>query len=405
MEPITSPPEGSYGDHYGEFSPDGLEIAFFRRASAWGWDLFAQRIGDEVARPITSEVFMSAAGLAWMPDGEEIIFSAGNFRNERLWRVSISGDELVPLHGQENLTRMYPSLSRQGNLLAYSESPSFQGDIWRFGNPRVNASDERPRRLIASSRDEMFASLSAGSRRLTFTSNQTGHYEIWGGNADGSELRPLTQIKGAGSPSWSPDGKLIAFDLHHELGLDIYLVNAESGTVRHLTRHRADDVVPSWSRNNRWVYFASNRSGDFQTWKIPAEGGEAVQITQQGGFNGRESSDGYLYYTKGQEGEIWKVPTEGGNEVPVLKQSLLWDCWDLGSEGIYWFTNRQKGDGLYEWTVHYLEFEGIETSEVLKLELPRAAAHFSVSPDEQHFLLCVYPASSGPDIVLVENFR
>lgn len=42
--------------------------------------------------------------------------------------------------------------------------------------------------------------------------------------------------------------------------------------------------MPSWSRDGHWLYFASNRSGDDQVWRVPATGGEAVQVTKQGGF-------------------------------------------------------------------------------------------------------------------------
>jgi len=53
--------------------------------------------------------------------------------------------------------------------------------------------------------------------------------------------------------------------------------------VRRVTTGDSDDVVPSWSRDGRWVYFVSNRSGENQVWKVPAEGGEAVQVTRKEG--------------------------------------------------------------------------------------------------------------------------
>ena len=61
----------------------------------------------------------------------------------------------------------------------------------------------------------------------------------------------------------------------------------------------ADDAVASWSRDGKWIYFASNRSGEDQVWKMPADGGEAVRVTRKGGFVAFESPDGqWVYYTK-----------------------------------------------------------------------------------------------------------
>jgi hypothetical protein len=83
----------------------------------------------------------------------------------------------------------------------------------------------------------------------------------------------------------------------------------------------ANNMVPSWSRDGQWVYFASRGGGkDFQVWKVPIRGGSAVQMTKKGGFAPLEADDGYLYYAKGFSiPGIWKVPSHGGTEVAVLE--------------------------------------------------------------------------------------
>jgi len=94
--------------------------------------------------------------------------------------------------------------------------------------------------------------------------------------------------------------------------------------VRRVTTGDSDDVVPSWSRDGRWVYFVSNRSGENQVWKVPAEEAKAVQVTRKGGFAAFESIDGrYLYYAKSRDASgIWRVPVDGGEEIQVLDQPM-----------------------------------------------------------------------------------
>jgi Tol biopolymer transport system component len=47
-----------------------------------------------------------------------------------------------------------------------------------------------------------------------------------------------------------------------------------------MTTEPSEEFVPSFSRDGRWIYFCSNRSSPVQIWKMPAEGGSAVQVTK-----------------------------------------------------------------------------------------------------------------------------
>ena len=107
--------------------------------------------------------------------------------------------------------------------------------------------------------------------------------------------------------------------------------------MRQITTDPSEEASPEWSRDGRWIYFGSNRGGSWQIWKVPPEGGKALQITKDGGIVGREGADGYLYYTCWlcpQKKGIWRVPTSGGQEVSVLDQNSN-PRFDLTDRGIY----------------------------------------------------------------------
>ena len=58
-------------------------------------------------------------------------------------------------------------------------------------------------------------------------------------------------------------------------------------------------MAPSWSRDGKWVYFTSKRTGRYEVWKVSAEGGKAVPVTRNGGGAAFESPDGKsIYYTE-----------------------------------------------------------------------------------------------------------
>lgn len=87
-------------------------------------------------------------------------------------------------------------------------------------------------------------------------------------------------------PAVSPDGKWVAFvvrdtDLAANKGrTDVWLSAVDGSALEHLTTNQANDSDPAWSRDGRYVYFLSQRSGSSQVWRIHPGGGEAEQVTK-----------------------------------------------------------------------------------------------------------------------------
>jgi Tol biopolymer transport system component len=85
----------------------------------------------------------------------------------------------------------------------------------------------------------------------------------------------------------------LAFDAFEKgRGWDIWVTEATGSSTRQLTHGTTENVLPSWSRDGSWIYFASKRSGRFEIWRIPVGGGTVAQVTRNGGFTAFESTDG-----------------------------------------------------------------------------------------------------------------
>lgn len=76
-------------------------------------------------------------------------------------------------------------------------------------------------------------------------------------------------------PALSPDGKTIVFSYKG----DLYKVPATGGEASAMTLHEAYDYMPVWSRDGKWIAFASDRYGNFDVFVMPAAGGEAKRLT------------------------------------------------------------------------------------------------------------------------------
>jgi Tol biopolymer transport system component len=252
--------------------------------------------------------------------------------------------------------------------------------------------------FISSTRHDANAQYSPDGSRIAFVSDQSGAFEIWICQGDGSDRQPLTSFRGpiTDLPSWSPDGLRIAFHSRPEGTADIYVIEAEGGAPRRLTTEPSDDIAPTWSRDGRWIYFGSNRSGDHQIWRLPASGGVATQVTRNGGIFAQESHDGrFLFYTKtrGVAG-LWKTLLSEGTAIGPESQV---------AGAVYYLNFAVRPEGVYfspGGPIQFLPFNG---GPVVSFGAKTAGALLSVSPDRKFFLYSVSRSTS--DLMLVENFR
>ena len=116
---LTSPPSQSLADHSPAFSPDGRTLAFVRQTAAVIGKIYLVQVAGGEPRRLTFND-QQTPGLAWTPDGREIVFSAG-VSNSNLWRISSLGGMPELLSGTGG-NAVFPAISRQGSRLIYSRS-------------------------------------------------------------------------------------------------------------------------------------------------------------------------------------------------------------------------------------------------------------------------------------------
>ena len=81
----------------------------------------------------------------------------------------------------------------------------------------------------------------------------------------------LTFGENAFDPSFSPDGKRIAFATNRSGSTDIEVMNSDSSNRVRIVTHGAVDCQPVWSHDGSRILFVSNRGGSFDIYMIEAE--------------------------------------------------------------------------------------------------------------------------------------
>lgn len=127
--------------------------------------------------------------------------------------------------------------------------------------------------------------------------------DLWVANPDGSQPKRLTIDKGIESaPTFSPDGKLIAFSAEYDGNKDVFVIPVEGGVPKRLTWHPGDDVVKGFTPDGKSVLFTSKRAvftnRYAQLFTVTIAGGFPVQLEIPNAFHASYSPDGkYMAYT------------------------------------------------------------------------------------------------------------
>ena len=264
-----------------------------------------------------------------------------------------------------------------------------------------------PTALIVSSSRERYAQYSPDGRQIAFQSGRSGdREEVWLADADGSNPTRLTRGPGGwqGSPCWSPDGHTIAFDSRRDDGQwDIWTIGVDGSGLRQVTREPSDENMPSFSRDGRWIYFGSDRTGRAEVWRASTASGTEEQVTHEGGSVPFESFDGRtLYYLGG--GKRVAGPADcrwrGADHRP-LRQCAELRCRSAGHlpRGLY----RPGRTGSRARVLRYWAAATGQDRAIATFEAP-LTAHLSASADGRSFL---YDRSNAAmyDLMMIENFR
>ena len=179
--------------------------------------------------------------------------------------------------------------SRGGESISLSGRIAFDNfdDVWT-----IEADGTGLTRLTHSPGPDFDPSWSPNGRRIAFRSERSGEPEIWVMNADGTEQRRLA----AGlSPAWSPDGSLIAF-AGESGGLSVI---RPDGTGLRALPHTEGGEYPSWSPDGTRIAFNSNLTGDHFMYITEADGSNVVDLSGAGeGWQVDWSPDGrFLLFT------------------------------------------------------------------------------------------------------------
>jgi hypothetical protein len=209
---------------------------------------------------------------AFSPDGENIVFSSDRTStNSTLWRVSIGGAGGITKITSSSAIDYAPSVWPDGSAIAYVSKPRDAEDdqIWT-----IRWSGTLPTQL----REGEVPQVSPDGKRILFVrrDKDSGRKQLWMMDADGSHETQLTQNvdHDVSDPQWSHGGQWIVFasdeglDMQKLHNSDIWIMRQDALQKTQLTTNGSHDDCPCWDRNDRFIYFRSQRGGASNIWRF-----------------------------------------------------------------------------------------------------------------------------------------
>ncbi len=313
---------GTEGGFSPFFSPDGDWIAYFGQGKL-------QKIAITGGAPVTLCEASSGRGVSWSDDGW-IYFTPDAERNQGIKRVRAEGgtpEDVAKVDGKEIGLRWVQVLpgskallfSAQpltanydaGNVVAYSLVDRTRKVVVQGG---YHGRYLRSGHLVYLKQGTLFAvpfdidalavtgpavpaiqgvSTNSTTGGAQFAVSDSGTIVYVGGDTVGDKA-PIRWIDRTGkmellrsaavnwsNPSFSPDGRRLAMDVHDGSQTDVWVYEMARDTLSRLTFDRSDDVRPVWSPSGRYIIYGSARSGAHNLYLQRSDGtGDALRLTE-----------------------------------------------------------------------------------------------------------------------------
>lgn len=166
----------------------------------------------------------------------------------------------------------------------------FNGKQHRYTLEVADADGHNPKPLLISKQPIMSPSWSPNGKEIAYVSFENKRAAIYRVDVASGKRKLVSDFPGInGAPSWSPDGKKMAIVLSKSGYPKIYVVNLADNSLSKVTQGWSIDTEPSWSPDGNALLFTSNRGGSPQIYQVNLSTKDVTRMSFVGNYNARAS--------------------------------------------------------------------------------------------------------------------
>jgi TolB protein len=213
----------------------------------------------------------------------------------------------------------------------------------------ADSDGHNPKPLYRSNFPLMSPSWSPEGRRIAFVSFEKDRSSVNIVDVLTGRVERVTQFPGInGAPAWSPNGRTLALVLSKDGSPKVYMINLDSKQLTRLTDGMGIDTEPCFTPNGQALVFTSSRGGKPQIYQVTLASGKIERLTFSGDYNAKPSitPDGkrLVMLHRGDNGLFGiAVQTLGSSDLKVLTQTSLNDSPTLAPNGMMVLYGSQEG--------------------------------------------------------------
>lgn len=224
---------------------------------------------------------MESSAPVWSPDGSTLAFTSNDPGYTTIRLLSAKNKLSREVAGFDQLA-WFPKWSPDGTQLAcQSKNGTAMLDIWI-----VDIKTGAKENLTNDPYPDVTPSWSPDGKKIAYASLRNQNWDILIRDMQNSESVPFVASEADENyPVWSPDGRYLAYSAKRKGNWDIWIIPADGGNQIRLTEDEADDYAPSWSPDSKRIVFCSDRKGTIDLWELSIDSRDSKQLTIENSFD------------------------------------------------------------------------------------------------------------------------
>lgn len=311
------------------FSPDGQYLAITQRKSTSEERLSLYHI-DKKQFQVLDSSHADIVGMSFHPSGQYLVYGAQTADKRRGYIMDLETKSQTKLSPRGF---SYPQFDDQGNLYYQKRRENYfiasfttQSDVISMPSP-----------VIESHYSNQYPTLSHQHQKLAFLSNESGQYELWLADLDGSNREQITQLqRNLRYPMWSMQGeKLLVVSSDESDGNDkLYVFDYSSKQLKRLDLRFGKIGRPFWHGNGQDIVIRQKTEKGFKLFKLRPDTLHLSQLTQKPARYGQFISDEVLLFVNNNG--LWRQ--QGSNVELLLAQTKFNTryAWYANQESVFY---------------------------------------------------------------------